>query len=231
MQHLDISKLKSAMIDAAILRAERTMRDDQEPVVVHSLYRERWERTVRELQVRRLRKKRKTRVLAFIIAAVVAALAGCAWTYREKIADFWVTAFERYDKLEVGETGEELPGTIEEVYIPTYVPEGYELEYQQINVFNVHMLWKHGDDYMIYTQTVIFKNKNAENQNVLDNEAGEHIVKQLDNYTVFCYFCDDKQRYIWINKYKFCLTSSKEIPDEELKKIIENIQKSEEYAP
>lgn len=220
MRHLDSQKLKSAMIDAAILRAERTMKDDQEPVVVHPLYRERWERTVRELQVRRLRKKRKTRVLAFIIAAVVAALAGCAWTYREKIADFWVTAFDRYDKLEIDDIGEDFPRTIDEVYIPTYVPEGYELEYEQIDLFKVHMLWKNNDDYLMYTQTTIYGN-----DNMLDNEMGKYVPLKQNGQIVFYRSCNDQQIFIWTNEYKFRLISSKEILVEDLLKFFENIRK------
>lgn len=231
MQHLDSRKLKSAMIDAAILRAERTMKDDQEPVVVHPLYRERWERTVRELQVRRLRKKRKTRVLAFIIAAVVAALAGCAWTYREKIADFWVTAFDKYDKLEIDDIGEDFPRTIEEVYIPTYVPEGYELEYEQIGVFQVNMTWKNNDDYIIYSQTVLSKSENVGNPKILDNEVGEYKSKKWNDCIVFYYFHDERQYYVWTDKYKFYLIFSKEISDNNFEKIIKNIEKNEEKAP
>lgn len=223
MQHLDTRKLKSAMIDAAIMRAERTMKDDQEPVVVHPLYRERWERTVRELQVRRLRKKRKTRVLAFIIAVVVAALAGCAWTYREKIADFWVTAFDKYDKLEIDDIGEDFPRTIEEVYIPTYVPEGYELEYEQMDSLKVHMIWKNNSDYIIYTQTLIPKNRN-----VFDNEVGEYTVMHYGDQTVFRRLRNNRQIYIWVNEYKFRLAFSEGLADEKILKIIKNIQENEE---
>ena len=223
MQCLDTSKLKRAMIDAAILRAERTMQGDLEPVVVHPLYREKWEHTVRELQVRRLRQKRKTRVLAFIIAAVVAALAGCAWTYREKIADFWVTAFDKYDKLELVAAEDEPPRTLEEIYLPTYVPEGYELVYQQIDIFKARMLWRNNNDYLMYTQTVI-----SGNDNMLDNEIGECVAMQWGDQNVFHRFYDNQQVYIWVNEYKFRLISLKEISDEELLKIFKNIQKVEE---
>ena len=228
MQHLDSRKLKSAMIDAAILRAERTMKDDQEPVVVHPLYREKWENSVRELRLRRLREKRKTRVLAFIIAAVVAALAGCAWTYREKIADFWVTAFDRYDKLEIDDIGADFPRTIEEVYIPTYVPEGYELEYYLIDTFKARIKWKKGEEYLIYTQVGVSPSKSSEIYNMLDNETGKRTIIQWDDNIVFCHSFNGNSYYVWIDKYKFCLISSGKISDEEIKKIIENIQKYEE---
>lgn len=231
MQHLDSRKLKRAMIDAAIMRAEQTMQGDHEPVVVHPLYREKWENSVRELRLRRLREKRKTRVLAFIIAAVIMALAGCAWRYREKIADFWVTAFDKYSMLELSNINEEPPKVIEEVYFPTYVLEGYEMVYCQVDSFKVRAKWEKDGDYLIYSQAVISKNINTDNKNALDNEVGGYQIKNLDKYFVFCYFCDDKQRYIWMDEYEFCLTSSKEISDEELKRIIENIRKSEEYAP
>ena len=226
MQDLDTSKLKRAMIDVAILRAERTVKDDQEPVVVHPLYRERWERTVRELQVRRLRKKRKTRVLAFIIAAVVAALAGCAWTYREKIADFWVTAFDRYDKLEIDDIGEDFPRTIEEVYIPTYVPEGYEQVYYQKDSLKIWSKWEKDGNYLIYMQSII-----SGNYNLLDSEKGEYVSKQLGDKIVFCHFYNGRQIVIWIKGYEFRLASSKEIIDEELIKIINSVQKFEENRP
>ena len=231
MQHLDSRKLKSAMIDAAILRAERTMKDDQEPVVVHPLYRERWERTVRELQARRLRKKRKTRVLAFIIAAAIMALAGCAWIYRERIADFWVTAYEKYCTLESSDVDQESPKAIEEVYLPTYILDGYEMVYCQVDLFKIRAKWVDGGDYLIYTQTVISEKKNTENQNVLDNEIGEYAIKRWEDYTVFCHLHGDQYIFVWTNEYKYCLGSSKEIADDELKKKIENIQKSEEYTP
>jgi hypothetical protein len=218
MQYLDTSKLKSAMIDAAILRAERTMRDDDALVMVHPEYRAKWEYTLRELRFREHRQKRNTRILAFIIAAAIMALAGCAWTYREKIADFWVTAFDKYDKLEIDDIGEDFPRTIEEVYIPTYVPEGYELEYEQIDLFKVQMKWKNNGDYIMYTQTLKPKSRA-----VLDSEVGEYIIKQWDDYTIFCYSSVDRRSYIWLGRYRFCLFSSKGISDKEFEKIIENI--------
>lgn len=231
MQYLDTSKLKRAMIDAAILRAERTMKDDQEPVVVHPLYREKWENSVRELRLRRLREKRKTRVLAFIIAAVIMALAGCAWRYREKIADFWVTAFDKYDKLELANVDEEFPRTLEEVYLPTYVPEGYELVDQQIDSFKFWAKWEKKENYFIYSQAVISKNINTDNKNALDNEIGEYMTKEWGNHTVFCCSYDDQYVYIWIDKYKFRLSLSEEIDEAEIKEIIENFKKCEEITP
>lgn len=226
MQHLDSRKLKRAMIDAAIMRAEQTMQGDHEPVVVHPLYREKWENSVRELRLRRLREKRKTRVLAFIIAAVIMALAGCAWRYREKIADFWVTAFDKYSMLELSNINEEPPKVIEEVYFPTYILEGYEMVYCQVDSFKVRAKWEKDGNYLIYTQTLI-----PENKNVLDNEMGKYVAKRLDGQVVFCHFHNSQQIFIWADKYKYRLGSSEEIADEELKKIIENIRKSEEYAP
>ena len=223
MQRFDTHKLKSAMIDAAILRAESMTKDDDAPVTVHSFYRLEWERTVRELRLRQRRQKRNTRILAFIIAAAVAALAGCAWTYRKKIANFWVTMFDRYDKLEITEIGEDLPRTIEEVYIPTYVPEGYELDDIYEDAFIVRIKWKKDDKYLIYTQSVIF-----ENNSILDNELGAPVLKQIDQYAVFYHFYNKNSSYIWIDKYYFCLDASTEMSNEELKKIIENISKNEE---
>ena len=173
---------------------------------------------MRELQARRLRKKRKTRVLAFIIAAVVAALAGCAWTYREKIADFWVTAFEKYCTLESSNIDQEPPKVIEDVYLPTYMLEGYKLDHQKINTFTVFAKWKHNDDYLVYTQTVISQNGSVENQNVLDNEIGEYTIKQCEDNAVFCHFYNNQYFFVWIDEYKFRLCSSQEISDEDLKK-------------
>lgn len=226
MQHLDTSKLKSAMIDAAILRAERTMQGDDVPVVVHSEYRAKWEYTLRVLRIREHRKKRNTRILAFIIAAVVAALAGCAWTYREKIADFWVTAFDRYDKLEIDDIGEDFPRTIEEVYIPTYVPEGYEQVYYQKDSLKIWSKWEKDGNYLIYMQSII-----SGNYNVLDSEKGEYVSKQLGDKIVFCHFYNGRQIVIWIKGYEFRFASSKEIIDEEMIKIINSVQKFEENRP
>ena len=223
MQRFDTHKLKSAMIDAAILRAESMTKDDDAPVTVHSFYRLEWERTVRELRLRQRRQKRNTRILAFIIAAAVAALAGCAWTYREKIADFWVTVFEKYSVLESSNFDKEPFKMIEEVYFPTYILEGYEMVYCQVDSFKVRAKWEKDGNYLIYTQAVIWENKNA-----LDNERSEYIAKQVDKYTVFCHFRNGNSYYTWLNEYKFCLISSKEIYNEDLKKIIENIEKIEE---
>lgn len=223
MQHLDISKLKSAMIDAAILRAERTMQGDDVPVVVHSEYRAKWEYTLRVLRIREHRKKRNTRILAFIIAAAIMALAGCAWIYRERIADFWVTTFDKYSKLEPCVAEEEYPQTIETVYIPTYLPEGYELVYKEIDELKAHFVWKSSDSYLVFTQTVIPKNTN-----VLDSETGKYDVKEYSGLVVFHSFCQNEQIFTWLNEYKFRLGFTNEISDEEVKKIIENISKNEE---
>lgn len=222
MRQLDTSRFKSAMIDAAILHAERLTENDSEPVAIHSVYREKWEHAVRLLQISQRRKRRQTRLVAFIVAVTVAALAGCAWRYREKIAEFVITTFALYDVLETSGENYGYPTEIENVYFPTYMFDGYELESETKELFKVRIEWRKDDDYLIYLQLVI-----DQNRYILDNEIGKYTKKQIENHTIFFRDYGELQLYTWLNEYKFCLISSRSLLDNELEQIISSIEKQE----
>lgn len=223
MRQLDTSRFKSAMIDAAILHAERLTENDSEPVAIHSVYWEKWEHAVRLLQISQRRKRRQTRLVAFIVAVTVAALAGCAWRYREKIAEFWVTAFEKYDIMESDIGVEVYPKIIEEVYYPTCMLNGYELDSVLQDLFKVRVEWIKDNESLIYMQMIT-----ETSDYVLDNEFGAYEIIQLDNYNILYYNYNGLQLYTWKTKYQFCLISSSILTDMELEKIIGGIQKFEE---
>ena len=111
-----------------------------------------------------LRKK----IAVALIASLILALVGCVWANHKEIGAFFQEFFETHFNLTVNvdETGQ-YPSTLEKVYHPSYIPEGYEQTEYDADIMQVYACWELSD-----TERIIFKQNVIKHDNIFfDNEG------------------------------------------------------------
>lgn len=86
----------------------------------------------------------KKKVLIALIVAALIALAGCtAYAHREKLAGFFVEITHKRITIDYGY---KYSIKVTEFYMPTYIPEGLKLVYNEIDDSGICCEWKRFDD-------------------------------------------------------------------------------------
>lgn len=166
------------------------------------------------------RPKKRT-VIATIIAAALL-FVGCAvYVYREVIGDFIVTVFKDHINISFDNSdGADHPQKIEEKYTLGYVPEGYTPTKTSSSSIGKEQQWKNNSgEYIIFEQSII----DGSIYNI-NSELGETKILHICGLNVY-YRNIEKPCCIWSDgKYSLLLTTSEELPLEELEKIIQSIE-------
>lgn len=173
--------------------------------------------TSRKMQIKR-------RIVAALVAAVLL-LTGCTtYAYREEIREFIETVFEDYIRVTYHD-GEDpaAMATIEEYYTLGYVPEGYELTINYERPMQSKYKWTNSQgEYIILEQSHV-----DSTLFVMDNKIGDWNVLQIGNYKMNCCL-SDVYYYLWNDGvYAYRLTTSELLEEQELSRIIENLQVKE----
>lgn len=161
------------------------------------------------------------RTAAALIAAVLLLLAGCtAAYYKDKIGDLFLNIYDTYIKGSFAEDDSANDAKIEEYYVPTYLPDGYELVDDKPGIAVAVSVWENQEgNQMILEQTNIDSGRYF-----IDNESGQSDVIKTEEYTVYFRNIDGTYRCIWSNEqYAFYLYFEKELTTEEIIRIIEGI--------
>ena len=174
-------------------------------------------------EVKKPKIKRKTirRTVAAILIAAALLLAGCtAVVYKEKIGNFFTTAFETYIKGYFVNDDSENNSIIEEYYILTYVPEGYELTENNESSIWIQYKWKNAHNDMIVFEQVIIDTTRF----TLDTENGNSSAVEYAGITIYCQTIDKYNYYVWCDeKYSYLLKISTEMEKENLYLILDGI--------
>lgn len=165
----------------------------------------------------------KKRGIMIAIIAAMLALTSCtlAIVYREKIGGFIEHVFDDHVAVE-SENGEtdDYPKEIEKVYEFTYIPEGYELQREDIKSFAVLRIYANslGKEMRLKQQVILSETLK------INSENGYSEALTLDNIHV--YFRYTKfNNYIWqTDEYVFQIHSEEIISEEELTKIIHGVK-------
>lgn len=173
--------------------------------------------TSRKMQIKR-------RIVAALVAAVLL-LTGCTtYAYREEIRAIIETIFDDYIRVSYRDTEEPINATaITECYTLGYVPDGYELTKTYEKVSQTKYRWSNSQgEYIILEQchvdSALF---------VMDNEIGDWNVVQIGNHKL-SYCVSDVYYYLWNDGiYAYRLTTSELLGEQELSRIIENLQTKE----
>jgi len=171
--------------------------------------------------------KNLPRRAAALAAAFLIVFSTAAFAVHGKALLNWVTEFYETN-VKIYFTDEDVqkaPATIETFYMPTYIPDGYELDASYTSKSNRinRLRWKTEDGNYIQFR-----------QSVLDGESGIDIESSgysefYHNDTLFIRINKHGTvEYVWhTNKYFFLLAVYPQECDEEIWKIIDSIEKNE----
>lgn len=160
---------------------------------------------------------------ACIIASMVicASLTCNVEAFRVPILDFFVKIYESFSSIFViGDNGVSVPDHIETQYLPSLVPDGYQIEHQNINAIHVQTIYsKIGEPNIVFMQQTIQKAHRA-----LDTEGAELVDILIGTQTG--QYCITEKRIIisWMfDNYHFHLSVPNIFSLEEAVRIAESI--------
>ena len=149
----------------------------------------------------------KKRVTLLLVAALILALAGCAWVNRKAIGNFGQTIFSNYLNLsiETSEVTENIyPEIIEEEYYLSYIPDGYEQVEYNSNIRRVMYRWEKENEYISFIQYTL----DSLNTYLNTDDADIEIIQYSGSDV---YICNQTEtiNIVWTNqKYGFCIKTN-----------------------
>jgi hypothetical protein len=157
------------------------------------------------------------KTIGAILLAAALLLTGCtAYVFRNEIRDFFVTAYDSFIKVTFDNDGQDGEDRIEDVYYPSYVPEGYELITEDVSSLVVVYIYRNPEgDVLMFEQYLL-----DESNHFIDSEHGTAELRTIDDYNFYYKTIDQQYHYIWNDgKYAMILTSDAAISDEDLIKL------------
>ena len=155
-----------------------------------------------------------------VIAAVAGALMSCK-PVREAVVDFFRNVYEAYTEFFFGDDiSSKAPEVIEEIHMPTYIPEGYELVQEATltgKERTVMSLWKNGDEDVIkFHQYVLYSKTN------IDTESAE--IEMIDGVKIAIVIKDEELSAFWnMEEYAYNMMATG-LTKEEILNVIKSIQ-------
>lgn len=162
--------------------------------------------------------KVKRRILIVILAAVLVILTSCTiYVNREKIAAFVEELYHTYIDVSYRAIDENAPTEILEVYLPAYIPEGYELTESHSNSARVRTQWENEDGERIsLVQTILTGDLLG-----WDVEKGEPQSRVVNETTLYCSEYNNATIYMWNDgDYSYRLTVTEDFLLEEIEELI-----------
>lgn len=151
---------------------------------------------------------RMKRIVAILVAAALL-LTSCGIIFRNEIGEVFE---ELFVKLSF-DSDDDYNKTIEEIYVLTYLPEGYALEKENIsNTVVTYIFVNSTNDRLFFEQRVI-----NGSDFIIDNESGYSIIQEIEKYKVYYRFTGETHIYIWNDeKYSMSIKSSVQLSNEDI---------------
>ena len=148
------------------------------------------------------------RIVAILVAAALL-LTSCGIIFRNEIREVFE---ELFVKLSF-DSDDDYNKTIEEIYVLTYLPEGYALEKENIsNTVVTYIFVNSTNDRLFFEQRVI-----NGSDFIIDNESGYSIIQENEKYKVYYRFTGETHIYIWNDeKYSMSIKSSVQLSNEDI---------------
>ncbi len=167
---------------------------------------------------------KKTVLIAVIVAMLALTSCALAIIYRQSIAGFIERVYEEYLLVspadENGETPEEYPTRIEKVYEFTYIPEGYKLKSETVQLFVSIHFYENSEGHKL-----VLKQKTNETSNLkVDINNGYSKAFEVNGVPVYCREDGVYSYTFLIVNYIIQIQYNGENPETEMPKIIAAIQ-------
>ena len=150
---------------------------------------------------------RMKRIVAILVAAALL-LTSCGIIFRNEIREVFEEFF-----VKLSFDSDDYNKTIEEIYVLTYLPEGYALEKENIsNTVVTYIFVNSTNDRLFFEQRVI-----NGSDFIIDNESGYSIIQENEKYKVYYRFTGETHIYIWNDeKYSMSIKSSVQLSNEDI---------------
>ena len=165
--------------------------------------------------------------LIAILAAVLAASAMAIPAVREAIIKFFLhdegTHYEvSFDPIQAASA----PDSIETVYLPTYIPDGYQQEFKTVSIAAVSIGWHNANNWWIcFDQVPMPEDYENATRGGINSEGATAESTGINGFEVIKITDNEVITYIWTNhEYMFTLMCEKEIPESEMLKIFSSVQ-------
>lgn len=118
------------------------------------------------------------------------------------------------------------PDIIQEVYFPTYVPDGFVEEYREAGVSGAVASWRNDEGASIfYTQNTIYDDPRSEAATSYNAENAVSEIILIGEYEVFRIKGETETMYIWSDhRYYYDLHVDHSIEEETMRKIFESME-------
>lgn len=169
----------------------------------------------------------KRLALIAIIAAFLATTVLAFPAIREAIIRFFLhDEGTHYEFSFDPEQAANAPDCIETVYVPSYVPDGYDKAFETINIATVAIGWCNSDNWWIYyDQAPIPDDYENSTRGGINAEGATTQSIGINGYEVIRIEDEEVVFYVWTNnEYMFTLMCEKTISEEEMKNIFNSIQ-------
>lgn len=155
------------------------------------------------------------RIIAILIA-VALLLTSCGIIFRNEIREIFKDLFVSltYEGDDMSED------TIKEVYVLSYVPEGYTLEKETKTSMCIQYKYlSQNNDVILFEQRT-----KVGSDYYIDSESGYSKIEEIEEYEVYYRFTNKFYHYIWNNKkYTMTIKSSTKLSNEEIVLLLDGI--------
>lgn len=234
MHKENMTIFEQALLDATLEEFSDIPDNEDEIDVVFSLaFLAKSEKLIRNTERKTWRYINTTMKRVALIAVIAALLATTAMafpTVRQAIIQFFLQdKGTHYEFSFDPEQAASAPDCIETVYVPTYIPNGYDQAFEAVNIATVAIGWCNSDNWWIYyNQAPMPDDYENATRGGINAEGATTQTIGIDNYEVIRIEDAEVISYVWTNnEYMFTLMCEKTIPEEETEKIFSSIQVNE----
>ena len=160
------------------------------------------------------------KIIAILVAAaLLLSTAITVFAYREPIFKFFEEIFEAFTRFSLIDN-EPDPELIQEgVYLPTYLPEGFEQTSFMEKESLIQTAWIEETDRIILKQRILYNNNIT-----LDTEKVDYEIINVNDTVFYYYLKNNNHQLLWSNsKYSFTLWCTTGISREEALKIAQSL--------
>lgn len=164
-------------------------------------------------------------IVTIIILLIVLTSAMSVPAFRQPVIDFVVKQYNKFSSYFISEESlqnskDQLPMKIEDIYIPSKIPNNFTMIDYYVDDLNLFILWSDESNNTIeFYQKVIFSYNNFNTENTIMNEI------EIDNRSVYQYTQKETTSYIWYDKgYTFIINVSKDFQLKQVSELINSIE-------
>lgn len=237
MNKQKMTPFEQALLDASLEEfADIPDNEDEINVTFSPVFTAKAEKLVRNTQRKSWRyvnTAMKRVAVAAIVAVLLATTAMAIPAVREEVIRFFIR--EQGTHIAVAfdpKQAANAPECIETVYVPTYVPEGYQEDTRSASTSAVCAIW-HDDsgNAIVYHQLPVSDDPSKSDQYGVHSEGAKMQMLYLNGYRILSIYDDNVASYVWTDhEYFYDLSCCNTVPQNEMMRIFASIAVDEDAA-